>query len=445
MTQFMRQFYIIELLLKGTFAMFEKVKKLTESCSCHKKHSLLTEECVVGRNAELRMKEYIAGKGYASVMIVCDENTAVFCPKITAYIGAEIVTVDRHAHATEVYCAQVMAEMDRIAPDVLIACGSGSVHDITRYCAFEKKIPFLSYPTAASVDGFVSSVAAMTWYGQKLTFESAPPMAVFANPEVYCTAPARLTASGVGDVFGKYTSLFDWKVASALTGEYYCHEISDLEYEAVRELKEAVYARKSISEEEYTTKVMEGLLLSGLAIQLTGNSRPASGAEHHMSHLWEMARINDDTDAFHGEKVAVGLLAAVRRYKEYLAGGIDFDAIEKIDLRKVMDKEYLAPVFRELLEPTLKENLPGGTLESSSLAAIDVTDRERITAAIEKANDELPSAEEIEKLLVLADVTRTPGEVHLPEDDKFIARSLEFAPYVRNRLTLLKVIAASAR
>ena len=158
-----------------------------------------------------------------------------------------------------------------------------------------------------------------------------------------------------------------------------------------------------------------------------------------------MARINDDTDALHGEKVAVGLLAVVRRYKDYLAGGIDFDKIEKIDPARVMDREYLAPVYRELLESTLKENLPDGTYQSSSLTKIDLTDRERIAAEIAAANAELPSAEEIEKLLVLADVPCTPAEVNLPDDDEFIAKSLEFAPYVRNRLTLLKVIGASER
>ena len=52
--------------------------------------------------------------------------------------------------------------IDAEKPDVLIACGSGSVHDIVRYTACEKKLPFLSYPTAVSVDGFVSGVAAMT-------------------------------------------------------------------------------------------------------------------------------------------------------------------------------------------------------------------------------------------------------------------------------------------
>ena len=187
-------------------------------------------------------------------------------------------TVARNAHATEIWCAEVGSCVDAEKPDVMIACGSGSVHDIVRYVACEKGIPFLSYPTAASVDGFVSGVAAMTWHGQKLTFPSSPPAASFANPAVFASAPARLTASGVGDVLGKYTSLFDWRVGQILTGEYLCEELAALETEAIEALVEAIGNRAAIGGEAYCTKVMNALQSSGLAIQLSGNSRPASGA-----------------------------------------------------------------------------------------------------------------------------------------------------------------------
>lgn len=63
-------------------------------------------------------------------------------------------------------------------------------------------------------------------------------------------------------------------------------------------------------------KLMYALLLSGLAMQMIGNSRPVSGAEHHISHLWEMNVINEPVDALHGEKVSVGLLLCLERYKE---------------------------------------------------------------------------------------------------------------------------------
>ncbi len=65
---------------------------------------------------------------------------------------------------------------------------------------------------------------------------------------------------------------------------------------------------------EACSHLMYALLLSGLAMQMVGNSRPASGAEHHVSHLLEMEIFNPNLDAYHGEKVGVGLLLASRVY-----------------------------------------------------------------------------------------------------------------------------------
>ncbi len=419
--------------------MFDNVTAILKSCVCGKVHSLLTDECVVDNTAEIKMKEYIDAHGFKSPAIVSDTNTDVFTSRIEEHIKAAKIVIDGSAHATEVYAALVGEFIDKEKPDVMVACGSGSLHDITRYASFEKKIPFISYPTAASVDGFVSSIAAMTWYGQKISYESAPPIAVFASPAVFCTAPERLTASGVSDVFGKYTSLFDWEAAEILTGEYRCPGICDIEYDAVRDLKEAVLARNTLSPEEYTTKVMNALLLSGLAMQLTGNSRPASASEHHMSHLWEMHCINEDTEALHGEKVGVGLLEVVRKYNEFLSGDIDFDKIRNIDLGKVFDRDMLLPIYGELTDAIIKENLPGGV---SSLSKISITDEKAVDSAIRKAAAAIPSPEELEKLLKLASAPTTAAEIDLPTDREFMEKSLRFAPYARNRLTLLKVISA---
>ncbi|MBE6711862.1 MAG: sn-glycerol-1-phosphate dehydrogenase [Ruminococcaceae bacterium] len=417
--------------------MFENVTKLLNSCPCGRKHSLLTDECVVADDAALHMKDYIAKRGFKNPVILCDDNTRKFTGDL-ADITTTIFSVPGNAHATEVYSAQAIDFVKASGADVLIAVGSGSLHDITRYAAFETKVPFISYPTAASVDGFVSGVAAMTWYGQKLTFESAPPIAVFAVPDVFCTAPTRLTASGVGDVIGKYTSLFDWKAAEILTGEYRCPGICGLEYEAIDAVCDAIKARSPETEREYTIKVMEALLLSGLAMQLTGNSRPASGAEHHMSHLWEMCCINEDSDALHGEKVGVGLLYVLREYHRYLKNDIDADKIAAIDVAKVFDRAHIEAAYGTLTDVTLKENLPKG---KSSLEDIKVT-ADTVPAILEAAKS-LPTAEEAEALLKAAGAPVSNEEINLPYDEAFIEKTLTYAPYVRNRLTLLKVIQAS--
>ena len=423
--------------------MFQNVLSIHSACSCGKKHPLLTKECVVSKEAALAMRDYIAANNFRRPLIVADENTVVFAENLLARFPAAKAVVDGHAHATEVYVAEVESVIDAEKPDVLIACGSGSVHDIIRYCAKEKELPFLSYPTAASVDGFVSGVAAMTWHGQKLTFPSVPPLACFADPEVFSSAPERLTASGVGDVLGKWVSLFDWRVGQILTGEPVCEEIFALEAEAVSEAADAVRSRSVMSREAYTEKIMNALLISGLAIQLNETSRPASGAEHHLSHLWEMHRINEKNDGLHGEQVAVGMLAAVRRYDAELSKGIDYEKLASPDLAKTMCREDLLPVFRELTDGILRENLPDGTLASSSLAKIRVTGD--TDERIRRAAEEVPKPEEIEALLRAAGTPTSPADIGLDDSPEFIVKSLRYAPYVRNRLTLLKALTAAKK
>lgn len=419
--------------------MIDKVKKLCHGCSCGKEHTLLTSVCEISEEAAPLMNRYLTENGYKKAAVICDENTVRFARPLAAAISTDCIFIlPGNAHATEVYTALTDKFLTECDADIAVACGAGSVHDITRYAAFEKKIPFISYPTAASVDGFVSGVAAMTWYGQKLTFPSAPPSAVFADPNVFSDAPARLTASGAGDVYGKYTSLFDWKVSNILTGEHYCEEIAALEYDALDAVTAVVHNRENISVKEYTVKVMEALLLSGLAMQLMGNSRPASGAEHHMSHLWEMHCINKETDALHGEKVSVGLMCVVRKYSEWLKDGI-FPVFTNEMLGKYFAAENLKGVFGSLTEGIIRENLPKG---GSSLTKITENGIAR-SALVKEAFKTIPSCEELNALLEKAEVPNRLSDINLPENEDFLRKSLHYAPYVRDRLSLLKIISAS--
>ena len=144
-----------------------------------------------------------------------------------------------------------------------VACGSGSLHDIVRYTACEDDVPFYSYPTAASVDGFVSGIAAMTIRGTKVSYPSRPPIALYADPAVFAGAPERLTASGVGDLLGKYICLADWKIARILTGEEICPELMALEYAVIDELEAVIAAAGDAvktpgdAHTEYVCRVME--------------------------------------------------------------------------------------------------------------------------------------------------------------------------------------------
>lgn len=422
--------------------MLDGIEKIMSGgvCSCGKTHGMATGTAVVGDGAADSLAQFIREKNFQRVLIVCDTNTEKYVPALKpAAMNADVITLPGNSHADEKGVAPLIDRLNGKSYDCLVACGSGSLHDITRYSANEKNIPFVSFPTAASVDGFVSTVAAMTWGGQKLSSPAAAPIAVFADPEVFGDAPARLTASGVGDLLGKYTALLDWRIARILTGEEICPEIYGLMEKALGRLggllEETAAGQLSVRSEKYTTLVMECLILAGLSMQLQGNSRPASGAEHHLSHFWEMHVINKPTDALHGEQVGVAALMLTRYYHAMR----DYDFMIPVNLAATFDRSYLEPVYGDLTDGILRENLTDGEVSSSPLAFVpDAEKAEKVRAEI----DSLISPEALERLLRLGGAPTTLSELGLPDDEEFIKRTLGFAPYVRKRLTLLKVLSA---
>lgn len=421
--------------------MLDEIKRLADDCPCGQRHLLRTDTVVVGSDASDRLCGYVSER-FKAPLIVCDANTEKYVPRLTdALHGAEVIVLSGASHADEKGVEPLSERLKANEYDCLIACGSGSLHDITRYCANERSIPFISYPTAASVDGFVSTVAAMTWKGQKLSSPAAAPIALFADEAVFTDAPERLTASGVGDILGKFTALCDWKLAHILTGETICPEIFGLMERALGELMKLLERREngeiSASDAEYTRLVMESLVLAGLSMQLQGSSRPASGAEHHLSHLWEMHLINSPTSALHGEQIGVASLLLCDFYRRRIDEGFDFT--RPIDLGATFDRSYIEPVFGKLTDGILNENLDSGRPESSPLNfRADASAAE--LASTEAAK--LISPDKLLRYLSIAGAPTTLAGLGLPQSDEFIEKSLAYAPYVRRRLTLLKILSA---
>ena len=274
------------------------VQKFRKPCACGRTHEIVVDDMIIEKGAIQRlphiMKTYYSE--YKTIAMLCDDNTYAAAGKLVEELLPGIITIrlnPENLHADEHGVEAAQKQLDKYAGiDFLIAAGSGTIHDITRYHAYEKKLPFLSIPTAASVDGYVSTVAAMTWHGFKKSFTAVSPRFVLADSEIFSKAPLRLTASGVADLLGKFTALCDWRIAHALTGEYICDTVVDMEYKVLKELCENLDGIRNHDLSAYEN-LMYGLLLSGIAMQMIGNSRPASGAEHHMSHLWEMSAIKD--------------------------------------------------------------------------------------------------------------------------------------------------------
>lgn len=408
------------------------INKFIGFCGCGKEHKIMVKDIIIESEAIKKLSMIMEKEGFKNITIICDENTyAAAGEEIKEIIpkGKFINLKSENLHANEI-AVQKVYECLSVENDVLIALGSGTIHDITRYVAYNKDIPFISVPTAASVDGFVSTVAAMTWKGDKKTFTAVSPIYVVADTDIFKEAPYRLTASGVSDLIGKYTALVDWKISSIVIGEYICNKVCNMEIDAVNKLCECVDDLVLGKSEAYE-QLMYALILSGLAMQIIGNSRPASGAEHHMSHLWEMEVINKHLDAYHGEKVSVGLILVMEEYKK-IKKSIENGRC-RVKKYYGLEEDILKEVFksREMYDSIMKENTPDPLLNVNKV--ILQNRLESIAEILEK----LPTLDFVKNTLKRAKAVTTLEEIGLSNDIK--QNSIRVSPYVRSRLTLMRI------
>ena len=387
-----------------------------------------TQAAIVEAGCLEKFEEYLAGYGITGARtVIYDDHTYTAEGVIRPAAEQEIILPSEGLHADEHGVAMVMEQLsDQV--QVLVAIGSGTVHDITRYCAYLKKIPFVSCPTAASVDGFCSSVAAMTWEGAKKTLTAVAPQLVLADLNVISKAPIYLARSGFGDMIGKYIALADWRIARAITGEFYCERIAGIMEEATQAILESA-AGIAAGEAAAFEKLTYGLLLSGIAMQMMGNSRPASGGEHHISHCIEMGLddLGVHSDALHGEKVGVGTLMAAAEYHRLA----ELPADVWVDYPGLSGEEISA-VFGPRLSKQVQD-------ENKTDCAAGITG-EQIRACWDAVCEEIRKIPDPDTLRSAYEtIGAMTGLAQLGVDEGMGAVLLDVSPMVRNRLTLMRL------
>ena len=399
-------------------------------CSCGASHEMATRLCVIEENALEHFETYMSEAGVSGKRCaVYDTHTYEAKNLRRPAAEQEIVLDPDHLHANEISTAEVLRRLEGDVT-VLIAVGGGTVHDIVRYCAKDRDLKFIAVPTAASCDGFCSTVAAMTWEGYKNTMNCVAPELVVADLAVIKEAPLYLTNSGVGDIIGKYTALADWRIAHAVTGEKVCERI----YSIMKDATDCVWKnalgalRGELAAYEAVTY---GLLMSGLAMQMMGSSRPASGGEHHISHLIETEPegLHTHSDALHGEKVGVGTVLTSAEY--HRLAEIE-DIAPYVLPYKPIDHDWLRAFFGEALYPVAQR-------ENAKECLAPVTPEAIIAAwpEIRSIIAGIPPAEEIDALLAALGAKHTLGDIGVEEEKR--QEILDNSPLIRNRLTLMRM------
>ncbi|MCX7644368.1 MAG: iron-containing alcohol dehydrogenase [Rhodobacteraceae bacterium] len=200
-----------------------------------------------------------------------------------------------------------------------VAVGSGVMNDLVKHAAFAAGLGYMCVATAASMDGYTSAGAPLSEAGFKKTLPCRPAKVLVADLDVIAAAPREMTGWGYGDLAAKIPAGGDWMIADALGIE----PIDAVAWPMVQEgLAEWLAAPERIAagEPEAVAGLFRGLTLVGLAMEAHGSSRPASGADHQIAHLWEMEDLHHAGERVsHGACVAVAAVAALRLFDWLLA------------------------------------------------------------------------------------------------------------------------------
>lgn len=277
-----------------------------KKCTCGREHTCDIEHIIIKPGAINEIGNLI--KSYNKIVLVADNNTYKACGEkvekiLDGKLEEKIVFTPDGLLIPDEKAVEAVSVKVTSDTDLIIGVGSGVIQDLCKYVSFQNKLPYFIVATAPSMDGYTSSGAAMIMGNMKVTYNAHVPKAIIGDVDILKEAPIEMIQSGYGDIIGKLSCLNDWKLSVVVNNEYFCFYVYDLTMNAVNSIKNdgpKLLKRDAAS----VQKLMEALIIVGIAMAYVGNSRPASGSEHHLSHFFEVVGIMEKTPyLMHGTDV----------------------------------------------------------------------------------------------------------------------------------------------
>ena len=231
----------------------------------------------------------------------------------------------------------------------IMAFGGGKALDVAKYVAFLARLPYIAAPTILSNDGFCSPQSSLELKGKRRSFPSAMPSAVIIDTKVCLNAPRIFWLAGIGDVVSKITAIYDWKLwakANKTVIDDFAALLSDA---TVFQLM-----AKPDHDLEGIRLLGTSLMLNGIAMEICGSSRPASGSEHLISHALDQI---SKKPRLHGLQVGVAsyIISLLQgQGSERIARLFDTIGFWKAIQEDPLDKNEWLAAFR--LAPTIKSD-----------------------------------------------------------------------------------------
>lgn len=413
------------------------------TCSCGRRHYASLKRVSIRKNALEDLPRFAKELGFQHLYLVSDpityEIAGAKCMQILKEAGIKAkIQVLQHTGFDEATIGELLFNMP-LGCDLLVAVGTGAINDMTRFFSHRVDRPFFTVATAAPMDGFASSIGVLNINHLKTTVDAQTPTVIIGDTEILKNAPYRMIAAGLGDLLGKFTCLCDWKLSKVINGEHYCDRIVDLVESCVQNvLKDA--DRAAERDPQVLGDIMNGLVLTGVAMSLYGNSRPASGCEHHMSHYWEMMfEQRGERSAPHGAQVGVGTVLVLKAVEDLRTRKIDFAAARAH--AEAYDEEAWKEQIRTAYGPAAdgiialeKQYLKNDT--KKVLARIDAI--EAHWDEISELLAQLPSAAYVEELLRSLQSPALPQDIQV--DPQLLKNTILYCKEVRARYTIWQLL-----
>ncbi len=298
--------------------------KIEFECSCGRKHHFDMSELSVGKGVIKNIVKMAHPFKDGKILVVVDNNTYKAAgAKVIELLKKDDFNVkellfdcgDDILIPDEITLGRIVQEQD-LDVSLIVAVGSGVINDSVKFVTSRTKLPYIVIATAPSMDGYVSDGAPIISLGYKHSPLAHLAYGVVGDTDILGTAPFDLIQAGFGDVVGKITAIADWDLAVKVNGDYRCDTCVTLVEKA---LDNCFSTAAGIKERDAKAlqNLFEALILTGVAMALLNISRPASGAEHMLSHYWEMDFIAKGLNPnHHGIQVGVATVVIARYFEE---------------------------------------------------------------------------------------------------------------------------------
>ncbi|MEW2167710.1 iron-containing alcohol dehydrogenase family protein [Streptomyces sp. NPDC007084] len=224
--------------------------------------------------------------------------------------------------------------------DAVVGLGGGKIIDCAKFAAARVGLPLVAVPTNLAHDGLCSPVATLDNDAGRGSYGVPNPIAVVIDLDVIREAPIRFVRAGIGDAVSNINAIADWELANRVNGE----KIDGLAAAMARQAGEAVLRHPGgVGDNDFLQVLAEALVLTGISMSISGDSRPASGSCHEINHAFDL--LFPQRAASHGEQCGLGAAFAM-----YLRGAHE----EAAYMAEVLGRHGL-PVLPEEIGFTVDE------------------------------------------------------------------------------------------